>query len=130
MSTLVSLALLLEAPAMLITDQDFLHRKRMHAMTKADLVTTLHQRLGFTQTRCAELVELILGIITETLEGGEKVKLSGFGSFEVREKRPRRGRNPQTGEEILISERRVLGFKPSPVLRERLNGSGRRPMAG
>ena len=57
----------------------------------------------------------------ETLEGGEKIKISGFGNFVVRQKRPRKGRNPKTGEEMVISGRRVVTFKPSPVLRKALN---------
>jgi integration host factor subunit alpha len=57
-----------------------------------------------------------------TLESGEKIKISGFGNFVVREKKPRPGRNPQTGREILIEARRVLTFKPSPVLKQALNG--------
>ena len=61
------------------------------------------------------------GSMKEALENGEKVKISGFGNFEIRRKEPRKGRNPQTGEEIIISERRVLTFKPSQVLKEKLN---------
>ncbi|NOY46287.1 integration host factor subunit alpha [Deferrisoma camini] len=90
-------------------------------MTKSDLVEALHGRVGFSRKRSAEVVGLILELIKEALERGEKVKISGFGNFEVREKAARRGRNPQTGETITITERRVLTFKPSQVLKERLN---------
>lgn len=70
------------------------------------------------------MVNLILDTMKEALEDGKKVKISGFGNFEIREKEARKGRNPQTGAEITISERRVLTFKPSQVLKERLNGKG------
>jgi integration host factor subunit alpha len=90
-------------------------------MTKSDIVEALHQRVGFTKKRSAEVVSMILDLMKEALENGEKIKISGFGNFEIRKKEPRKGRNPQTGEEIIISERRVLSFKPSQVLKERLN---------
>ncbi len=90
-------------------------------MTKADLIEALHRRVGFSKKRSAEVVGMILELVKEALERGEKVKISGFGNFEVRKKAARRGRNPQTGETIMISERRVLTFKPSQVLKDRLN---------
>ncbi len=90
-------------------------------MTKSDLVEAVHQRVGFTKKRSAEVVSMVLDLIKEALEEGDKVKISGFGNFEIRRKDPRKGRNPQTGEEIVISERQVLTFKPSQVLKERLN---------
>ncbi len=90
-------------------------------MTKSEIVEALHEQIGFTKKRSGEVVALILDLIKEALERGEKVKISGFGNFEIRSKGPRKGRNPQTGEEITISERRVLTFKPSQVLKERLN---------
>ncbi|MBI5443869.1 MAG: integration host factor subunit alpha [Deltaproteobacteria bacterium] len=93
-------------------------------MTKSDIVETIYQRVGFSKKRSAEVVTLILDLVKEALENGEKVKISGFGNFEIRKKEPRKGRNPQTGEEITISERRVLTFKASQVLKERLNGAG------
>lgn len=91
-------------------------------MTKSEIVEAIHDRVGFSKKRSSEVVCLVLDIIKEALERGEKVKISGFGNFEIRNKDPRKGRNPQTGEEITISERRVLTFKPSQVLKERLNG--------
>lgn len=93
-------------------------------MTKSDLVEAIHHRVGFTKKRSAEVVTLMLDLIKESLEKGDKVKISGFGNFEVRRKDPRKGRNPQTGDEITISERQVLTFKPSQVLKERLNRRG------
>ncbi len=91
------------------------------AMTKADLVDAIHEDVGFTKKEAAEVVELIFDIIKDTLEQGEKIKISGFGNFEVRGKRSRVGRNPQTGEVIEISARKVLTFKPSQVLKSALN---------
>jgi integration host factor subunit alpha len=93
-------------------------------MTKSEIVEAIHDHVGFTKKRSSEVVSLVLDIIKDALERGEKVKISGFGNFEIRNKDPRKGRNPQTGEEITISERRVLTFKPSQVLKERLNGNG------
>jgi integration host factor subunit alpha len=90
-------------------------------MTKSDIVEVVYQNVGFTKKRAAEVVNLILDTMKEALEDGKKVKISGFGNFEIRKKDSRKGRNPQTGEEITISERRVLTFKPSQVLKERLN---------
>jgi len=86
-------------------------------MTKADLVDAIYQRVGFSKKESAKIVEHVFEIIKGTLETGENIKISGFGNFVVRDKRARIGRNPQTGEEIEISSRRVLTFKPSQVLR-------------
>ncbi|TAL18531.1 integration host factor subunit alpha [bacterium] len=90
-------------------------------MTKSDIVEAVYQNVGFTKKRAAEVVNLILDTMKEALESGDKVKISGFGNFEIRMKEARKGRNPQTGEEITISERQVLTFKPSQVLKDRLN---------
>ena len=90
-------------------------------MTKSEIVEAIHQRVGFTKKRSAEIVAMILDEMKEALERGEKVKISGFGNFEIRRKDPRKGRNPQTGDEIVISERQVLTLKPSQVLKDRLN---------
>jgi integration host factor subunit alpha len=89
-------------------------------MTKADLVDAIYERVGFSKKESAKVVEMVFDIIKDTLSDGEKIKISGFGNFVVREKRSRIGRNPQTGEEIEISARRVLTFKPSQVLRNAL----------
>lgn len=93
-------------------------------MTKSEIVEAIHQRVGFTKKHSAEIVAMILDSMKEALERGEKVKISGFGNFEIRRKDPRKGRNPQTGDEIVISERHVLTFKPSQVLKDRLNRKG------
>ena len=92
-------------------------------MTKADLVNSIYERVGYSKKESARIVELVFDIIKETLENGEKIKISGFGNFVVREKRSRIGRNPQTNEEITISARRVLTFKPSQVLRNALKNN-------
>ena len=89
-------------------------------MTKADIVETIYEKVGFSRKESADIVDLVFDLLKETLEKGDKIKISGFGNFVVREKRPRKGRNPQTGDEIQISARRVLTFKPSQVLRKAL----------
>jgi integration host factor subunit alpha len=95
--------------------------RRAWIMTKADIVETIYGKVGFSRKESAEIVDLVFDLMKETLENGEKIKISGFGNFMIREKRSRKGRNPQTGEEIQISARRVLTFKPSQVLRKALN---------
>lgn len=90
-------------------------------MTKADIIEKIYGRLGFSKKESAELVDRVFDIVRSKLAAGEKVKISGFGNFVVREKAARRGRNPQTGEAIVLSARRVLTFKPSSVLKDRLN---------
>ena len=92
-------------------------------MTKADIVETIYEKVGLSKRESAQIVDMIFDIIKGELENGENIKLSGFGSFAVRDKKARRGRNPQTGEEITISARRVLSFKPSNVLRKHINES-------
>ena len=91
-------------------------------MTKADLVENIYQKTGFSKKESAELVETVFDLIKSTLEEGEKIKIAGFGNFVVKEKATRRGRNPQTGDEIKISSRRILTFKPSQVLKNSING--------
>jgi len=90
-------------------------------MTKADIVEIIREKIGLGIKESREIVEQVFEIIQETLKSGEKVKISGFGNFNVRAKRPRKGRNPQTGEELVISGRTVVTFKPSYVLRKALN---------
>ena len=90
-------------------------------MTKADIVEQIDEQMGFSKKESAELVEKVFEAIKETLAQGEKVKIAGFGNFVVRDKNSRKGRNPQTGEEILLEARRVLTFKPSLVLKNILN---------
>jgi integration host factor subunit alpha len=91
-------------------------------MTKADIVEKVYQKIGFSKKESSELVEMVFDSLKKTLEAGEKVKISGFGNFVVRDKKERIGRNPQTGEQIKISARRVLTFRPSQVLKAMLNG--------
>jgi len=91
-------------------------------MTKAEIVETVYEKVGgFSKKEAADIIEIVFDIIKETLESGEKIKISGFGNFVVRDKKARIGRNPQTGDEITISARRVLTFKPSQVLKNALN---------
>lgn len=90
-------------------------------MTKADIVETIYEKVGLSKRESARIVDMLFDIIKGKLENGENVKISGFGTFAVRNKNARRGRNPQTGEEITISARRVLSFKPSNVLRKLIN---------
>lgn len=91
-------------------------------MTKADIVEKVYEKIGFSKKEASELVEMVFGTLKDKLVAGEKVKISGFGKFEVREKKSRIGRNPQTGDRITISARRVLNFSPSQVLKAMLNG--------
>jgi integration host factor subunit alpha len=90
-------------------------------MTKADLVDKIHANTGLTKDEAFACLEMVLETIKETLETSETVKIIGFGSFVVRQKADRRGRNPLTGEPITITARKVLTFKPSPVLKNRIN---------
>lgn len=91
-------------------------------VTKADIVEKVYETIGFSKKEASELVELVFHELKNTLQNGEKVKISGFGNFVVRGKSERIGRNPQTGEQIKISARRVLTFRPSQVLKAMLNG--------
>lgn len=93
-------------------------------VTKADIVDHVFEKVGFSKKEATEVVESIFDIVKHHLENGEKVKVSGFGTFVVHDKQPRRGRNPQTGDSIVIRGRRVLGFKASPVLKKSLNREG------
>ena len=90
-------------------------------MIKADLVDTVYEKLGLSRNDAAQIVEQVFSIIKETLANGENVQIVGFGSFNLRNKKLRVGRNPKTGEEIMISSRRVLTFKPSKNLRDITN---------
>ena len=77
--------------------------------------------MGFALKESTEIVDPVFEIIKETLDGGEKIKISGFGNFNIRAKRPRKGRNPKTGEEMVISGRKVVTFKSAPMLGKALN---------
>ncbi|HVO65267.1 MAG TPA: integration host factor subunit alpha [Syntrophales bacterium] len=90
-------------------------------MTKADIVGIVDKRLNLNKKECYKLVESVFEIIKDTLGRGENLKISGFGQFIIRQKADRRGRNPQTGESITIEARRIVTYKPSPVLNQFLN---------
>jgi integration host factor subunit alpha len=93
-------------------------------ITRADLSEAVYQKVGLSRTESAALVELVLSEISDCVARGETVKLSSFGSFVVRDKGQRVGRNPKTGIEVPIDPRRVMVFKPSNVLKARINGHG------
>jgi integration host factor subunit alpha len=97
-------------------------------VTRADLCEAVYQKVGLSRTESATLVELVLKEITDCLERGETVKLSSFGSFVVRKKGQRVGRNPKTGKEVPISPRRVIVFKPSAILKQRINSDDPTPI--
>ena len=88
------------------------------SVTKADIVERVYKEAGFSKKEASDLVDLVFKVIKDTLARGEKVKISGFGNFSIRDKSTRVGRNPQTGEAMNISARRVLTFKPSQILKE------------
>ena len=90
-------------------------------VTRADLADSVHRDVGLPRQESGQLVEAVLDLIGDTLVAGESVKLSSFGSFVLRDKNGRVGRNPKTGEEVPIEPRRVLVFKPSQVLKERVD---------
>jgi len=90
-------------------------------MTKADIAEKIQIVTGGTKKESAELMEAVFSIMKVALETGETLKISGFGSFVVKQKADRRGRNPQTGESITIEARRILSFKPSTLLRHAIN---------
>ena len=92
-------------------------------VTRVDLCEAVYQKVGLSRTESSAFVELVLKEITDCLEKGETVKLSSFGSFMVRKKGQRIGRNPKTGTEVPISPRRVMVFKPSAILKQRINGN-------
>jgi integration host factor subunit alpha len=98
-------------------------------MTKADIVERIYEKVGYSKKEATEIVESIFEVVKRRLEKGEKVKVSGFGNFVVNEKRPRKGRNPQTGEAIVITGRRVLTFKASQVLKKTMNDGVEEPVA-
>ncbi len=91
-------------------------------MTKADLIESVYRTTGFSKKESAAIVEMVFDLMKHTLQDGEKIKIAGFGNFVVKDKASRRGRNPQTGNEIEISARKILTFKPSQVLKASING--------
>jgi len=93
------------------------------ALTKVDIVEKVTEQLNFSKKESTDLVESFISLIKQTLASGEDVKISGFGSFEVKQKRDRKGRNPQTGDTITIESRRVISFKTSAKLKTAINAA-------
>jgi integration host factor subunit alpha len=91
-------------------------------LTRADLSEAVHRQIGLSRNESADLVKSILDLMSDTLVEGQSVKLSSFGTFMVRSKNGRVGRNPKTGEEVPITPRRVLVFRPSQVMKNIING--------
>ncbi|MBI5575717.1 MAG: integration host factor subunit alpha [Deltaproteobacteria bacterium] len=91
-------------------------------MTKAELVEIVYEKVGgLSKKESQDIVEAIFDTMKNSLKTGEKIKISGFGNFILRDKRPRKGRNPQTGDDIQITARRVLTFRPSQILKAHIN---------
>lgn len=91
-------------------------------LTKSKIVDAIHDELGFPKNRSAEMLEILLELIKNTLEKNEDVLISGFGKFCVKDKKTRRGRNPATGDDMLLEQRRVVTFRCSHLLRKKING--------
>ena len=94
------------------------------SLTKADIVNSISDHCGCSKGQSLELMKSILETIKDSLESGENVLISGFGKFCVKDKNPRRGRNPSTGEDLTLGARKVIVFRCSPVLKRKLNGKG------
>lgn len=94
------------------------------SLTKADLTDSIHRNLDFSRTRSSELLESLLEIIKRTLESGDNILISGFGKFYVKNKNERRGRNPATGNDLILDARKVVTFSSSPLLKDKINGKG------
>jgi integration host factor subunit alpha len=92
------------------------------ALTKDHIASSLHSRLGVSKPESSHFLESVLEIIKRSLAGGDDVLISGFGKFTVRQKTARRGRNPATGDDLTLGPHRVVTFKCSPVLKEKING--------
>jgi len=90
-------------------------------LTKADLIDSMYNQVGLSKPKSAEVVDSLLEIIKQTLENGEDILISGFGKFCVKEKRKRRGRNPATEEDLMLDARRVVTFRCSGLLKDKLN---------
>lgn len=101
----------------------------MNTLTRAQLTEAIYATVGLSRHESADLLELVLGRIADALEDGKSVKISGFGTFSVRQKGRRIGRNPKTGVEVPILPRRVLVFRPSQMLRDAVNAAPRPPQA-
>lgn len=92
-------------------------------VTRADLAEAVYREIGLSRSESSELVESVIDHVSDALLRGEQVKLAGFGTFSLRDKKERMGRNPKTGKEVPITPRRVLVFKPSQILRERVDSA-------
>ena len=92
------------------------------ALTKIEIVNSIADQIGYTKNRSSEIVETLLELIKKSLESGDDVMISGFGKFCVKDKRERKGRNPATGEDMILEPRRVVTFRCSGNLREKING--------
>jgi len=90
-------------------------------LTRKEIGEAIHEKLGYPKSSCIKLVDELLSTMKSTLIDGESIKLVHFGTFNVKDKKPRRGRNPQTGEEIIIKERQMINFRPSKKLRQQIN---------
>jgi integration host factor subunit alpha len=90
-------------------------------MTKADIAEKIQTTTGLSKKDSMNMLEAVFSIMKNTLEAGEKIKVAGFGNFEIKQKKDRIGRNPQTGESITIEARKILSFKPSALLRQAVN---------
>jgi integration host factor subunit alpha len=95
------------------------------ALTKTQVVDSVQERIGFSRKKSTELVEQLIEIIKDTIEKGDDVLISGFGKFCVKEKGTRKGRNPATGEDMMLDKRKVVTFKCSSVLRDKVNNGGK-----
>lgn len=93
-------------------------------LVKDDLVKTLYDQAGFSKQKARITVETVFELVKKALESGEDVLISGFGKFSVKKKAPRKGRNPQTGQDLTLDPRTVITFRCSPVMRKRINGKG------
>lgn len=96
--------------------------RSMETLTRAEIADAINRRLGLSRTESLAMVESILGLMTDALARGENVKISGFGTFLLRDKSERIGRNPKTGVEVPITPRRVLTFRASQMLRDQIGG--------
>jgi integration host factor subunit alpha len=95
------------------------------ALTKTQVVDSVQERIGFSRKKSTELVEQLIGIIKDSIEAGDDVLISGFGKFCVKEKGVRKGRNPATGADMMLDQRKVVTFKCSSVLREKVNNGSK-----
>lgn len=90
-------------------------------LTRKEISKAIHDKLGYPKSSCIKMVDAFLTTMKSTLIEGEPIKLIHFGTFNVKDKRPRKGRNPQTGEEIIIKERQMINFRPSKKFRQQIN---------